>query len=160
MTINSEKHRTLQPAWNNPMHWLKPHQAAAVRTSLWCYRGHHTAEVSPHCAQNKLCAELYPEEQGSSLREAPAQSSWRDPQFKRDAENIGKVQQRCLTHIPYVGRLKELGLIILVKEKPQRYLIPAYNYMKGSSLDTTTKHLSVVSNSITRKTTTQSSFRD
>lgn len=60
----------------------------------------------------------------------------------------------------YVERVKELCLITLVKEKPQRYLVPAYNYLKGSSLDITTKHLSVVSDSITRKTTAQSSFRD
>lgn len=94
-----------------------------------------------------------------ALREAPAESAWGDPQFKRDAEKMGKVQPRCLTHIPCVEKLKELGLIILVKEKQQRYLISAYNNLKGSSLDTTTKHFLVGSDSITRKITTQRSFR-
>lgn len=126
------------------MHWLKPHQEAALKNMLWCYSGHHAAKRSPDCEQNKLHTELHLEEHGSRVREASSEAAQGDPQFKRGAEKMEKVQQRCLTRIPCVERLKELGLITLVKKKPQRYLTSAYSYLKGSSLDTTIKLLGSV----------------
>lgn len=79
--------------------------------------------------------------------------------MQRKWKRSNKDPPRCLTHILYVESLKQLGMVSLVKRKPQGDLITAYNYTKGSYLDTTAKLLLVVPDRITRKTTTNSSFR-
>jgi len=48
-----------------------------------------------------------------------------------------KVQQkatkvRCLTHIPYAERLREFGIVSLVKRRPQGDLLMVYIYLKGN----------------------------
>ena len=58
------------------------------------------------------------------------------PQFKKDRDFLERVQQMAtrmikgLEHLPYEGRLRELGLFSLEKRKPRVNVIKVYKYLK------------------------------
>lgn len=142
MTFNREKHRILQPVWNNPMHWLKPQQAAAHKNMPVMLQGTPHCRGEPSLWTEQIAHWTAPGGAWQQTKEASAEAAQGDPQFKRDAEEMEKLQPRCLTHIHYVEMLKELGVIILVKKKPKQQLFegPFFGHHHQTPLGNVRQH--------------------